>query len=239
MGRCRGKQRLLADEARTAVVPILVHGDAAFPGQGIVAECFNMMHLDGYTVGGTVHVVVNNQVAFTTNPRDTFGGNYCTDSAKGFDVPVLHVNGDDAEACAWAAKIAIDFRHAFGHDIVIELWCYRKLGHNETDEPMFTQPVLYNRVRKARPAFKTYHAKLVAEGVVTDAEVEAMLAARIAILDEAQSAAKKQPIDPVVDPFKSVWSGLTGQYSHEPITTGVALDTLETLSKKLSEAPDH
>ena len=239
MGRCRGKQRLLADEARTAVVPILVHGDAAFPGQGIVAECFNMMHLDGYTVGGTVHVVVNNQVAFTTNPRDTFGGNYCTDSAKGFDVPVLHVNGDDAEACAWAAKIAIDFRHAFGHDIVIELWCYRKLGHNETDEPMFTQPVLYNRVRKARPAFKTYHAKLVAEGVVTDAEVEAMLAARIAILDEAQSAAKKQPIDPVVDPFKSVWSGLTGQYSHEPITTGVALDTLETLSKKLGEVPDH
>ena len=239
LGRCRGKQRLVGDTERKMVVPVIVHGDSAFPGQGIVAECFNMMHLDGYTVGGAIHVVVNNQVGFTTNPRDTFCGSYCTDLAKAYDCPVIHVNGDDAEACAWAAKIAIEWRQAFGHDIVVEMWCYRKNGHNETDEPMFTQPVLYGRVKKARPAFKTYRAQLVSEGVVSDAEVDAMLAARTAVMDEAQSAAKKQPIDPVIDPFKNVWSGLTGQYSHEPVVTKVPLDTLESLARKLGELPGH
>ena len=239
LGRCRGKQRLIGDTDRKMVVPIIIHGDSSFPGQGSVAECFNMMHLDGYTVGGAIHVVVNNQVGFTTNPRDTFGGNYCTDIAKAYDCPILHVNGDDAEACAWAARLAMDWRNAFGHDIVIEMWCYRKNGHNETDEPMFTQPLLYNRVKKARAAFRTYRAKLVEEGVVTDAEVESMLAARVSIMDGAQSAAKKQPIDPVVDPFKSVWSGLSRQYSHEPAATKVSFDTLELLAKKLGEIPAH
>ena len=238
MGRCRGKQRLIADNERKMIVPVLVHGDSAFPGQGGVAECFNMMHLDGYTVGGTVHVIVNNQVGFTTNPRDTFGGTYCSDSAKGFDCPIIHVNGDDAQACAWAAKIAIDWRQAFGHDIVIEMWCYRKLGHNETDEPMFTQPVLYTRVKKAHTAFMTYRAKLVAEGVVTQEQVEAMLAGRMAIMDAAQTAAKSQPLDPVVDPFRSVWTGLSPQYSHEPVETGVALETLDAIAKKLGAYPE-
>ncbi|MCE2881177.1 MAG: 2-oxoglutarate dehydrogenase E1 component [Planctomycetaceae bacterium] len=239
LGRCRGKQRLVGDTERKAVVPVIVHGDSAFPGQGIVAECFNMMHLDGYTVGGTIHVVVNNQVGFTTNPRDTFGGNYCTDLAKAYDCPVIHVNGDDAEACAWAARLAMEWRQAFGHDIVVEMWCFRKNGHNETDEPMFTQPLLYARVKKARPAFKTYRAKLVSEGVVTEAEVDAMLAARNAVMDEAQVAAKKQPIDPVIDPFKSVWSGITSQYKDEPVQTKVALETLESLARKLGEMPSH
>ena len=239
LGRCRGKQRLVNDTERRMVVPVIVHGDSAFPGQGIVAECFNMMHLDGYTVGGTIHVVVNNQVGFTTNPQDTFGGKYCTDLAKAYDCPVIHVNGDDAEACAWAAKIAIEWRQAFGHDIVVEMWCYRKNGHNETDEPMFTQPMLYGRVKKARPAFRTYRARLVAEGVVSDAEVEAMLAARTSALDLAQTAAKKEPIDPVIDPFQKVWTGLTGQYSHEPVTTKVPQETLETLARRLGEIPSH
>ena len=239
LGRCRGKQRLVGDTERKAVVPVIVHGDSAFPGQGIVAECFNMMHLDGYTVGGTIHVVVNNQVGFTTNPRDTFGGSYCTDLAKAYDCPVIHVNGDDAEACAWAARLAMEWRQAFGHDIVVEMWCFRKNGHNETDEPMFTQPLLYARVKKARPAFKTYRAKLVSEGVVTEAEVDAMLAARNAVMDEAQVAAKKQPIDPVIDPFKSVWSGITSQYKDEPVVTKVALESLESLARKLGEMPSH
>ena len=239
LGRCRGKQRLMNDTERKMVVPVMVHGDAAFPGQGIVAECFNMMHLDGYTVGGTVHVIVNNQVGFTTDPQDTFATTYCTAIAKAYDCPILHVNGDDAEACAWAAKIAIEWRQAFGHDIVIEMWCYRKNGHNETDEPMFTQPLLYNRVKKARPAFKTYRQRLVGEGVVTDAEVESMLAARVATMDEAQTAAKKQPIDPIVDPFQRFWSGITGQYSAETVQTKVSLDTLQNLAKKLGEAPEH
>jgi len=239
LGRCRGKQRLIDDTERKMVVPVIIHGDSAFPGQGIVAECFNMMHLDGYTVGGTIHVVVNNQVGFTTNPGDTFAGKYCTDLAKAYDCPVLHVNGDDAEACAWASRIAMEWRQAFGHDIVLEMWCYRKNGHNETDEPMFTQPVLYGRVKKARPAFRTYRARLVAEGVVTDAEVESMLAARTAAMDRAQTAAKQQPIDPVIDPFRKAWTGLTGQYSHEPVTTKVPQDTLETLAKRLGNVPAH
>jgi 2-oxoglutarate dehydrogenase E1 component len=237
MGRARGKQRLLGDETRKAVVPVLVHGDSAFPGQGIVAECLNMMHLDGYTVGGTVHLVVNNQVGFTTNPRDTFGGAYCTDSAKGYDCPVLHVNGDDAEACAWAAMLAIEWRQAFGHDIVVEMWCYRKNGHNETDEPMFTQPVLYRRVKKAPTAFGTYRARLVAEGVVTEDEVESMLAARNDALDRAQTAAKRSPVDPLIDPFKAAWSGITSQYSHEPTETGVELERLAGIASRLAETP--
>ena len=239
MGRCRGKQRLLGDTGRRAVVPVIIHGDSAFPGQGIVAECFNMMLLDGYTVGGTVHVVVNNQVGFTTDPRDTFGGPYCTDLAKGYGCPVIHVNGDDPEACAWAARVAIDWRQTFGHDIVIDMWCYRKNGHNETDEPMFTQPVLYQRVKKARTAYRGYRERLVAQGVVTDAEIDALLEARNAELDAAQSAAKKQPIDPVIDPFRSVWAGITGQYSHEPVDTGVPQDVLDRLAAKLGELPSH
>ena len=239
LGRCRGKQRLVGDSERRTIVPILVHGDSSFPGQGSVAECFNMMHLDGYTVGGAIHIVVNNQVGFTTNPRDTFGSNYCTDIAKAYDCPILHVNGDDAESCAWASRIAMDWRHTFGHDIVIEMWCYRKNGHNETDEPMFTQPLLYRRVKKARPAFATYRARLVEEGVYTEIEVESMLAARVGVMDVAQTAAKKQPLDPVVDPFRSVWSGLSGQYTHEPVVTKVPLETLEKLARKLGETPAH
>ncbi|MGA1267105.1 MAG: thiamine pyrophosphate-dependent enzyme, partial [Phycisphaerales bacterium] len=135
MGRCRAKQRMHHDtEQRKAVVPVVMHGDAAFPGQGVVAECLNMALLDGYTVGGTVHIIVNNQVGFTTNQRDLFSGTYCTEIAKMVDAPIFHVNGDDPEACAWVARLALDWRQSFGTDVVIDLWCFRKNGHNETDE---------------------------------------------------------------------------------------------------------
>ncbi len=239
LGRCRGKQRLAGDTERRKVVPVIVHGDAAFPGQGMVSECFNMMHLDGYTVGGTVHVVLNNQVGFTTDPKDSFAGNYCTDLAKAFECPVIHVNADDAESCAWAARIAMEWRQAFGHDIVIEMLCYRKLGHNEGDEPSFTQPALYRRVKQARPAFQTYRARLVSEGVFTDAQIDAMLDAREALLDTAQTAAKQQPIDPIVDPYRNHWGGIAQQYSHEPAVTKVSIETLGELCGKLGSVPEH
>ena len=126
LGRCRAKQRLKNDLDREEVIPLIIHGDSAFPGQGIVAECFNMMKLDGYNVGGTIHVVVNNQVGFTTEPKDAFSGHYCTDVAKMVDAPIFHVNGDDPEACAWVAQLALEYRQTFKNDVVIDMWCYRK-----------------------------------------------------------------------------------------------------------------
>jgi 2-oxoglutarate dehydrogenase E1 component len=163
------KQRLAGDtERRTAVVPVVLHGDAAFPGQGVVAECLNMMRLEGYTVGGTIHVIINNQVGFTTDQKDLFSGRYCTDMAKMVEAPIFHVNGDDPEACAWAARLALDWRQNFGTDVVIDMWCYRKNGHNETDEPNFTQPLLYQRVRKQVTVMRRYADVLQSEGVISN-----------------------------------------------------------------------
>jgi 2-oxoglutarate dehydrogenase E1 component len=134
LGRARAKQRIREDVEGTRCVPVLIHGDGAFPGQGVVAECLNMVHLDGYTVGGAIHVVVNNQLGFTTNQHDLFSGHYCTDIAKAGEAPVFHVNGDDPEACVFVGALAVAYRQRFKNDVVIDLWCYRKYGHNEGDE---------------------------------------------------------------------------------------------------------
>lgn len=175
-GMARALQDALGDTSRLRVVPILVHGDAAFAGQGVVAETFNMSALQGYRTGGTVHVVVNNGIGFTTAPADARSSVYATDVAKMVQAPVFHVNGEDPEACFFVASLAMAFRYAFRKDVVIDIQCYRKWGHNEGDEPAFTQPLMYARIRDRRSVRKLYTERLVNRGQLTLAEAEAALA---------------------------------------------------------------
>ncbi|HSN14804.1 MAG TPA: thiamine pyrophosphate-dependent enzyme, partial [Anaeromyxobacteraceae bacterium] len=172
-GRVRAKQDRYRDAERRRSLPLLVHGDAAFAGQGIVAEMLAMSELEAYTVGGTVHVIVNNQVGFTTSPRDARSTTYPTGIATMLDVPIFHVNGEDLEAVAQAVLLAVDFRQRFHRDAIIDLWCYRKHGHNEGDEPAFTQPLMYRAIAR-KPTLKAVFAEeLVREGAVAPGDVEA------------------------------------------------------------------
>ncbi|HWJ22453.1 MAG TPA: 2-oxoglutarate dehydrogenase E1 component, partial [Gemmatimonadaceae bacterium] len=176
-GVARAHQRLAenpAERDERSVLTVCIHGDAAFIGEGVVAETFNMSRLRGYRVGGTLHVIVNNQVGFTTDPTDSRSTHYASDLAKGFDVPVVHVNGDDAEACVVAIRIAIAYRERFGKDFLVDLVGYRRWGHNETDEPAFTQPELYQTIRAHPTPRQVWGARLVKEGVVTEQDVAAV-----------------------------------------------------------------
>jgi 2-oxoglutarate dehydrogenase E1 component len=167
-GFVRARQRLLADTERTRIIPILMHGDASFMGQGVVAETFNMCQLDSYKTGGTIHIVINNQIGFTTDPVDSRSTDYSSDIAKMVRAPVLHVNADDPEAVAWCAKLATSFRQKFSRDIIIDLVGYRRHGHNEGDEPAFTQPVMYKKISVHTTVYKKYTDRLIAEGTLTE-----------------------------------------------------------------------
>ena len=174
-GLARAKQRAYGrafgapDGRGASVLPILVHGDAAFPGEGVVAETFNMSSLRGYGVGGTLHIIANNQVGFTTNPADGRSTHYASDLAKGFEVPIVHVNADDPEACIAAVRLGIAYRQQFAKDFLIDLVGYRRWGHNEGDEPSFTQPTLYQAIRSHPTPRQVLAERLVRDGVVTEA----------------------------------------------------------------------
>ena len=170
-GICRARQDIGYNQDRTSVLPILIHGDAAVIGQGVVYETLNLSALDGYATGGSIHIVINNQVGFTTNPEDSRSTVYCTDLAKCFEAPVFHVNGEDPEAAAWVMELAAKYRNRFNRDVVIDLICYRKYGHNEGDDPSFTQPLLYGEIATKRNPAALYAEGLVAAGVLTEAEV--------------------------------------------------------------------
>ena len=176
LGKVRAKQDQLGDppERRSSVMPLLIHGDAAFAGQGVVAECFGLSGLNGHRTGGSVHFIVNNQIGFTTNPRFSRSSPYPSDVAKMVEAPIFHCNGDDPEAVVFAAKVATEYRQRFQKPVVIDMFCYRRFGHNEGDEPAFTQPMMYRLIRQHPSTLEIYARKLVAEGVVTEAEVEAM-----------------------------------------------------------------
>ncbi|HET7755347.1 MAG TPA: 2-oxoglutarate dehydrogenase E1 component [Anaeromyxobacteraceae bacterium] len=232
-GKVRARQDRMGDSARAAVLPILLHGDAAFAGQGIVAECLNQSELDGYSVGGTLHVVVNNQVGFTTNPRDARSTYYPTDVARMLQIPVIHVNGEDLEAIAQAVLLAVDFRQRFHRDVVLDFWCYRKYGHNEGDEPSFTQPVMYRAIKEKKTLRQVYAEELVARSVLSQEDVDAMAAAYRARLDEAyqQSAAiAATPSVPVIE-------GVRARYRGGPIAGGPPIPTRisEARVKELGE----
>jgi 2-oxoglutarate decarboxylase len=189
-GLARPKQDRLHDELRERVIPLLIHGDAAMAGQGIVAETMNLSQVPGYTTGGTVHIVVNNQVGFTTNPEDGRSSTYCTDVALGFGAPVFHVNGDDPEACVRATQWAYDYRQRFHKDVVIDVVSYRKYGHNEADDPSYTQPTMYRKIRAQKPVTEQYSERLEEEGLVAADEIKQLREAQrqrlYAVYDEAQ-----------------------------------------------------
>jgi 2-oxoglutarate dehydrogenase E1 component len=197
-GVARARQVMLGsngDRDESAVVPICIHGDAAFPGEGVVAETFNMSRLRGFRVGGTLHIIVNNQVGFTTDPMDGRSTRYASDLAKGFEVPIVHVNAEHADICVRVMRLAVEYRAKFGKDFLIDLVGYRRHGHNETDEPAFTQPALYAQIRAHPTPREMWATRLVAEGVMTDEEVKAMEAEITANLERIQSAAAPDEAD--------------------------------------------
>ncbi len=190
-GIVRPKQDRLGDTKRERVIPILIHGDAAFAGQGVVAETLNLSQLEGYTTGGTIHLVINNQIGFTTNPDEARSTPYSTDVARMVQAPIFHVNGDDPEACIRAAQMAYDYRQTFKRDVVIDMFCYRRHGHNEADDPSYTQPILYRKIRSHPSVATLYSDALTREGVLDSAAIEDIRRGLSQRLNELYDAAKK------------------------------------------------
>ena len=240
MGKARAVQEYGGDSERSRVCPILIHGDAALAGQGVVYESFGFTQLPDYAVGGTVHVVINNQVGFTTDPGFSRSTPYCTDLAKMLDAPVLHVNGDDPESVAWACCVAMDWRQTFKTDAVVDIVCYRRFGHNESDQPMYTQPRLYKAIEKMPPVIETYANRLVAEGVVSQTDYDAMVSHYSSECSAAFDGAPDYEEKPS-DVYSSYWKGfrkLSDDYAAKIFDTGVDTDTLHEVGIATCKAPD-
>src|SRR3954453_18758870 len=231
-GRVRAKQRRFKDRDRKLGIPILIHGDAAFAGQGLVAETLNLSQLTGYRTGGTIHVVVNNQIGFTTAPSEGRSTRYCTDVAKMIEVPIFHVNGEDPEAVVAVGELAFDFRQTFGQDVVIDMVCYRRHGHNEGDEPAFTQPLMYEKIKNRISIRELYTEKLVMAGELSSEEVETIAETFAEKMQEVFEEVKAHGLEPrTVSPGYAFgpWANLSPRYTFEPVETGVSLDVLKTL----------
>jgi 2-oxoglutarate dehydrogenase E1 component len=238
-GKVRAKQMQKKDDERERVMPILLHGDAAFAGQGVVAETLEMSELKGYRVGGTIHLVVNNQIGFTTNPSNARSGPYCTDIAKMIAAPILHVNGDDPEAVVHVARIATEFRQQFKKDIVVDLFCYRRFGHNEGDEPRFSQPLMYKAIEKHPKVSEIYAAKLIGEGTLSAEAVSAIRAKKEQELDEAFGLSDTfRTNEP--DMLRGMWEDYErGNPDDGPRrgVTGIKEETYERLGRALTSIP--
>ena len=241
LGKVRAKQDHLGatPEDRTMVMPLLIHGDASFAGQGVVAECFGLSGLRGHRTGGSLHFIVNNQIGFTTNPRYSRSSPYPSDVAKMIEAPIFHVNGDDPEAVVFAAKVATEFRQKFQKPVVIDMFCYRRHGHNEGDEPSFTQPLMYKAIAAHPGTLEIYGKKLVGEGVVTDGEVEKMKADWRNRLDAELEAAQSYRANKA-DWLDGRWAGFkTGGDGEDPRRgqTGVQIAALKDIGKKITTLP--
>jgi 2-oxoglutarate dehydrogenase E1 component len=243
LGKARAKQdqfkanpRALAD--RTKVIPLLLHGDAAFAGQGIVAECLGLSGLIGHKSGGSIHFIVNNQIGFTTNPRFSRSSPYPSDVAKMVEAPIFHVNGDDPEAVVFAAKVATEFRQKFQKPVVIDMFCYRRYGHNEGDEPAFTQPTMYAKIKQHETIVQKYGTRLQTEGLLDETGIETARASYRATLDEAFEAANTYRPDKA-DWLDGKWSGLQ-QKRREFVRaeTGVERDVLLEIGRGLTRVPE-
>jgi 2-oxoglutarate dehydrogenase E1 component len=239
-GRVRAKQRRFKDKERKLGIPVLIHGDAAFAGQGLVAETLNLSQLPGYRVGGTVHIVVNNQIGFTTAASEGRSTRYCTDVAKMIEVPIFHVNGDDPEAVVYVAELAFEFRETFGQDVVIDMVCYRKHGHNEGDEPAFTQPLMYAKIRERETSKDLYTERLIMNGDLSVNEAETIQETFKEKLDAIYDEIHNHAVPPKPGPpgFSAHWEGLSPQYSFQPVDTGVAFETLKLITDKTASVPD-
>jgi 2-oxoglutarate dehydrogenase E1 component len=215
------------------VVPVLIHGDAAFPGQGIVAETLNLQALKGYSTGGTVHIIANNQLGFTTDPPDSRSTRYASDLAKGFDIPIIHVNADDVEACIQAVRLAVGFRNEFGRDAVIDLIGYRRFGHNETDEPAYTQPAMYELIKKHPPVREVYADRLQGEGVISAEDAKKLADDAYAKVADAHAHLKET----MAGPPDTGQHELDRTMSREPKTT-LPEDLLRSLNEQIVQVPD-
>ncbi len=237
LGQTRAKQFFHKDIKRKKVIPILIHGDAAFAAQGVVAECFAMSGVRGHSTGGTIHIIVNNQIGFTTNPRFARSSPYPSDIAKMVDAPILHVNGDDPEAVVHCARIATEFRHQFNRDVVIDMICYRRFGHNEGDEPSFTQPLMYKKIRNHPTTLKVYAEKLMKEGTITSKEFENNKKEFKNLLDQQLNTAKEYK--PKLEWFEGVWSRFKPERGKDKRgITGVTVDTIKRIGKKITDIPE-
>jgi len=230
-------------ESRKKVLPVLIHGDAAFPGQGIVWETLNLSKLDGYTTGGTIHIIINNQIGFTTDPQNARSTHYCTDVVKGVEAPIFHVNGDDVAAVAFVVELALDYRQAFGKDVVVDIYCYRKWGHNESDEPSFTQPIMYEEIRQHPGVSSIYAKKLIERGIMSPEDLKALDEQIQRTLAGAQDTAKKASQTQVMrlmegQAYAGEWKGLKPNYNHQPVETGVAQELLLQLAERLAAIPE-
>ncbi|MEL7137825.1 MAG: 2-oxoglutarate dehydrogenase E1 component, partial [Pseudomonadota bacterium] len=225
-------------EGRHTVIPVLLHGDAAFAGQGVVAECFGLSGLRGHKTGGTIHIVVNNQIGFTTAPHHSRSSPYPTDIAKMVDCPIFHVNGDDPEAVVHAAKVATEFRQKFGRDVVIDIFCYRRFGHNEGDEPMFTQPKMYKVIKQQKTTLQIYTERLVRDGLIAEGEVEEMKAGFQSFLNEEFESGKSYKPNKA-DWLDGRWQGFgPGEGAYQRGQTAVQEPVLRRVGQALTKLPE-
>ncbi|MDP6977650.1 MAG: 2-oxoglutarate dehydrogenase E1 component [Myxococcota bacterium] len=239
-GRARAKQVRMHDMEGERVVPIILHGDAAFAGQGIVAETLNLAQLEGYSTGGTIHIIINNQIGFTTTPAEARSTLYCTDVAKMIQIPIFHVNGDDPEAVLHCADLAMQYRERFGNDVVIDVVCYRRHGHNEGDEPAFTQPRLYARIRDRDSVRKLFGTAVVERGEVSEQEVQQIEAGVRAELETALETANVGSVDPA-EPHEpqGPWTGYSRTRIQDDIDTRVSVETLAKVAEGVGSVPDY
>ncbi|WP_084572998.1 2-oxoglutarate dehydrogenase E1 component [Methylocapsa aurea] len=242
LGKVRAKQDQLQDVVeRTKVLPLLIHGDAAFAGQGVIAECFGLSGLKGYRTGGSIHFIINNQIGFTTAPRYSRSSPYPSDTAKMIEAPIIHVNGDDPEAVVYAAKIAIEFRQKFHKPVVIDMFCYRRFGHNEGDEPAFTQPLMYQKIRSHKTTLEIYAERLIAEGLLTAGEIVKLQANWHHHLETAFEASQSYKPNKA-DWLDGRWAGLkpalaVGEEARRG-RTGVDRARLTEIGLRLASAPE-
>jgi 2-oxoglutarate dehydrogenase E1 component len=240
-GVAYAKQNLKKDQDLKRVVPITIHGDAAFAGQGVCYETLNLSQLPGYKTGGTIHIVINNQVGFTTSPEQSRSTTYSTDVAKMLEVPIFHVNGDDPEALWYVAKLCIEYRQKFHKDVVIDLVCYRKHGHNEGDEPSFTQPLLYKIIKSHPNPREVYTKKLVSDGVLSEEEAKALVDSVMSELTEAQMRVKKDNPSPFVSSFEGNWKAFRKGELHDMfahVQTAISEEKLHSISSKINKVPE-
>jgi 2-oxoglutarate dehydrogenase E1 component len=237
-GRVRAKQTQVRDEQRVLGIPLLIHGDAAVAGQGLVAETLNLSQLQGYKTGGTLHIVINNQIGFTTRPSDARSTRYCTDVAKMIEVPIFHVNSEDPEALLFIAELAIAFRQTFHKDVFIDMYCYRKHGHNEGDEPAYTNPLMTAKIEKKPSLSQIYGQALIKRKVLTEEENNALSQDFLGKLNREQEELRKQThFVSSSKAYQGPWATIKPEYSPAPVATGVPYDTLKKIADVLGTVP--
>ena len=238
LGSIRARQTKYQDKTRKNFMPLHIHGDAAFMGQGVVSETLNLCNLKGYSVGGTLHVVINNQIGFTTLPPESRSTEYATDIAKGFQIPIFHVNADDPEAVYRVTKLCLEYRQRFSKDIIIDLIGYRRLGHNEADEPAFTQPRMYDKIKKHPKVVQVYRDRLLRYLDVTDKDLQSIEKETLIKLEETFTTSRENKVNMKVDTMKGVWAGFTKENISKKFQKNILKKQLEQVVKSITNVPN-